>query len=390
MKIAIIPSADLSYNSGSIIYAKKLFQYLHQNGHEAFLLGSKKPNDIPEEYMKYIIINQHLLEHPIIDDRKVENLEYNNSLTIVVNYLLKLVDEYEIDIIHAHYGSFTSFGAFIANGLTGIPYIISSFGRDINIGYTSDTRIKWLIEKSFLDASSIIVSDESIKQRLIKIFEKFDITNKIIEIPMPLDNLVLKFGNIVIKEDVPIIATINSCFSPEKGIATILEAFARVTKKIECKLLIAGQDDHPEKVHEKYLCELVKRLKIEKKVEFLGYLKRQDVGELLRKSTIFVDARLKGNFSSVLLEAMFLNATVIASDTQASQKIIKNDFNGYLFPIGDADGLEKLLLLCLSTSNSLMGIKENTKVWVSEHGAEFLEEECFQKVLNVYKAVKGS
>lgn len=27
MKIVIIPSADLSYNSGSVIYAKELFKY---------------------------------------------------------------------------------------------------------------------------------------------------------------------------------------------------------------------------------------------------------------------------------------------------------------------------------------------------------------------------
>ena len=43
MKIALIPSADLSYNSGSIIYAKNLYKYLIDNHHEVFMLGSKMP-----------------------------------------------------------------------------------------------------------------------------------------------------------------------------------------------------------------------------------------------------------------------------------------------------------------------------------------------------------
>lgn len=45
MKIVIIPSADLSYNSGSVIYAKELFKYLLNEGHEVYMLGICVPED---------------------------------------------------------------------------------------------------------------------------------------------------------------------------------------------------------------------------------------------------------------------------------------------------------------------------------------------------------
>ncbi|OAB47996.1 glycosyltransferase family 4 protein [Paenibacillus antarcticus] len=387
MRIAIVPSADLSYNSGSIIYAKNLFKYLRTNGHQAFLLGSKKPTDIPEYLMPYIIINPLLLEHPIIDDRKVSSLEYSMSLSTVVNYLLELKKEYGLDIIHAHYGSFNSYGAYMVHEWEGVPYVISSFGRDMNIGYTSDHRIKWFIDQSLPKASRIIVADNDLRKSICSVSNDNTINERIVEIPMPLDQCIFEFERGNIPRNEPIIATINSCFSPEKGIETILIAFSKVIKNYPARLIIAGTDDHPEQVHLKYLHNLVIELEIEGCTEFVGYLPRSEVGSLLQTADVLVDARTKGNFSSVLLESMFLNTPVIASDTEAARKIVTDGYNGSLFNSNDVQGLERQLIRGLKDPLVWNEMKHNIQEWVDTFGSVYKDEHCFYQVLELFEQV---
>ncbi|MFB5761891.1 glycosyltransferase family 4 protein [Paenibacillus medicaginis] len=387
MRIAIIPSSDLSYNSGSVIYAKNLFTFLHAQGHKAYLLGSKMPLDLDSDLLPYVKINAGLLEHPVIDDRTVSSVDYGKSLSGIINYLLELHEEVGLDIIHAHYGSFNSFGAYVVSGLTKIPYVVSSFGRDINLGYEHDHRIKWLIDQSFLDASRILVTDQQIKARISLMFPNASIIDKINEIPMPLDSRIFEEGTVAFKEDLPILATINSCFSPEKGISTILDAFSILIKKIPCRLLIAGQDDHPQQVHRQSLENKVKRLGIQDAVTFLGYLDRNNVGYLLKKSTLLIDARLKGNFSSVLLEAMFMNTPVITTRNEGSIKIIEHGYNGLLFEPNDASELEANLMKCLQSSNTIIEFKNNMNSWVQRNGSLYREENGLMKVLEAFQEV---
>lgn len=384
MNIAIIPSADLSYNSGSIIYAKNLFNYLHSKGHRAFLIGSRVPEDISQDLMAYIIIEPSLLNHPVIDDRTVTNREYIDSIFAISRYLLDIVDRFGLDVVHAHYGSFNSYAAYLVHQMVGVPYIISSFGRDLNLGYKHDHRIRWFIDESFPKASAIIVTDEKLRKTAKALRRLEDSGEDIVEIGMPVDKRIFTKKVDVQLKPYPVIATINSCFSPEKGIEVILEAFSKLLQTTKARLIIAGTDDHPEQVHRHNLERIIKELDISQEVDFVGYLSREDVGLLLQSCNMLIDARVKGNFSSVLLEAMFTNTLVLASDTEASRKVITNGWNGRLFKIADATHLHQLMLEMLEDKESQREMKLNIKKWADLNGSEYLDEICFQKVEELY------
>ncbi|MFF2154597.1 glycosyltransferase family 4 protein [Paenibacillus chitinolyticus] len=389
MKIAIIPSADLSYNSGSIIYAKNLLRYLHARGHEAYLLGSKMPDDLPVELRSYIRIAPELLEHPIIDDREVATLEYGKSLNAITDYLLQLHQESELDVIHAHYASFNSYAAYVVNGLTRVPYVISSFGRDMNLGYMKDKRIAWLIEQSLPQAGKIIVTDPSLGAKIAKAAGTRSVEDKLIEIPMPFDDSVLKEDARLPREvsgASSYICTVNSCFSQEKDIDTILRSFVRVKKFFPGKLVIAGQDDHPSGIHETRLRRLTEDLGLSEDVIFTGYLKRGEVGMLLKHSEALVDARLEGNFSSVLLEAMYTGTPVVASRNAASLKIIEDGINGHLFEPGDSNTLESKIELALSEPEQKR-LRVQMNAWLEIGGKRYREENCFASTLSVLEEV---
>lgn len=76
MNILIIPSAELSYNSGSVIFAKELYKHLISQNNNVYMLGNCLPEDLPSQYQANIIIKRHLLFHPIIDDRPVSNEQH--------------------------------------------------------------------------------------------------------------------------------------------------------------------------------------------------------------------------------------------------------------------------------------------------------------------------
>lgn len=389
MKIALIPSADLSYNSGSIIYAKNLYKYLIDNHHEVFMLGSKMPNDLSDTYIKNITISNNLLEHPIIDDRNITNQEYLDMFNSIVSFLLKVDKEcHGLDIIHAHYASINSYAALFASKLINVPVIVSSFGRDINIGFNRDCRIKKMIISSFNEAQGIIAADKNIKDYInINIVKK---ESNIKVIGMPLDITIFKAGDKIVKNPKKIIiSTINSCFSEEKGIEKIINAFYEINKKYpDTVLYIAGTDDHPKKIHEKRIKKLIENKKIQDKVIFTGYLNRENVGSLLKNTDIYIDARENSNFSSVLLEAISIGTPIIASRNMGSLKVIIHDYNGLLFNQYSHKELLKCIDDLITHKNKRKRLSENGKKWLKKEGNKYLPEYCFNEVMKFYKSVQ--
>uniref|UniRef100_UPI00402985CA glycosyltransferase family 4 protein n=1 Tax=Eshraghiella crossota TaxID=45851 RepID=UPI00402985CA len=389
MKIVIIPSADLSYNSGSVIYAKELFKYLLNEGHEVYMLGICVPEDINEEYKANIKVKKNLLFHPIIDDRPIENIQHLKMGEGILEALTEIYEEWgKIDIIHAHYASINSYMAVIFKKFINTSVVVSSFGRDLNIGYELGGILEEFIEYSYQNADKIIVSDSMMKNKVTDMFcwingDKIDIC------PMPLDEKVLAKGDFVNgdKNEV-VISTINSCFTPEKGIDGIILAFSKVVKKHgNCKLYIAGQDDDDNNVNYLRLQNLVEQLGLKNEVVFTDYLSREDVGRLLNSTDVFIDARMKGNFSSVLLEAEFKHKVIIASNNEASKKIITNGVNGLLFEIGNISELEEKILFILENEVIRKELIQGTREWSEGNGKEYTSEICMRKIVEIYKSV---
>ena len=141
-----------------------------------------------------------------------------------------------------------------------------------------------MIISSFNEAQGIIAADKNIKDYInINIVKK---ESNIKVIGMPLDITIFKAGDKIVKNPKKIIiSTINSCFSEEKGIEKIINAFYEINKKYpDTVLYIAGTDDHPKKIHEKRIKKLIENKKIQDKVIFTGYLNRENVGSLLKNT----------------------------------------------------------------------------------------------------------
>lgn len=241
----------------------------------------------------------------------------------------------------------------------------------------------WIRSRRF--SSRIVVSEDELGKKIIDIIPKIK-ENKIITIPMPLDDRILQDGvqDIIEKDsDAIIISSINSCFTPEKGIDDVLEAFALISKNTNCKLYIAGQDDDEKQLNYKKIIRKISELNIKDKVYLLGYISREQVGKLLEQTDIFIDARYKGNFSSVLLEAQFKKSVTIASDNDAAKKIITNGQNGLLYPVGNVKLLANTIEKLIYNKELYNNLEKGMNKWCNTKGKEYNKEYCLKKIMQV-------
>jgi len=117
---------------------------------------------------------------------------------------------------------------------------------------------------------------------------------------------------------------------PEKGLHTLLDAFARVNANhADARLLIVGSGPMlPELEGRAAALGLADRFRFQSAVP--------NVAEWLRAMDIFVLPSLSEALSNSLMEAMACGCCAIASDTGGNPELIRDGETGLLFPPGDA------------------------------------------------------
>ena len=209
----------------------------------------------------------------------------------------------------------------------------------------------------------LVISDEMkkegeeiypfLKEKFFRIYNSFDF-NKIREKSLQENTIKQKE---YLKDNY--IVAVGRLEETQKDFTTLIEAYALVESKIKEKLFIIGEGRH-----RKELENLVKKLKIEEKVLFMGY--QSNPFPWIKNSNLFVHSSKFEGLPTVLIEAMILERPIIATDCPTGPKeILENGKNGELFEVGNykelALKIENLLNNELKRkqyiSNSLKGIE---------------------------------
>jgi len=128
--------------------------------------------------------------------------------------------------------------------------------------------------------------------------------------------------------------------SPIKNLETIIRAVPKLKNpKIIFDLIGPFEEEYKKK-----LDYLIKQLKIEKQVNFLGpiYDLKKKI-QMIDKYNFFVLSSRREAMPQALIEAMARGKIVFASKTQGGKEIIQDNENGFLFRIGDSDELANLI-----------------------------------------------
>ncbi len=122
----------------------------------------------------------------------------------------------------------------------------------------------------------------------------------------------------------------------DKGLEYLLEAIGLLGDDIV--LNIVGDTCHDPEYYKK-LVEIVRKLKIEEKIFFHGYIDKEELKQFCQGADIFVLPSVVEGFGAVLLEVMSAGLPIVASNVGGIPELIKDGYNGVLVPPKEGSSL---------------------------------------------------
>jgi glycosyltransferase EpsD len=126
-------------------------------------------------------------------------------------------------------------------------------------------------------------------------------------------------------------------FIDRKNHAFLIKNSEKIRQQLpDVKIIFSGRGMLMRKMQ-----SLASRLGVMDMIIFLGF--RNDVNVVISSSDIGISVSKQEGLGLHLVECMFCNLPVIASQDRGHREIIKNGFNGYIFEQGDIDSFIDLV-----------------------------------------------
>jgi glycosyltransferase involved in cell wall biosynthesis len=161
-----------------------------------------------------------------------------------------------------------------------------------------------------------------------------------------------------------------------KGILDLMRAFARIAEKEpKTVLALAGREEEP---YAGKVKALVKKLRLENTVKFLGPVPNEGVVHLMRACDLFVHASRGGEgIPRAVLEAMACGRPVVATKVGGVREAVRDGETGYTVEVGDIDGFAEAALRLLRDEKLRRRLGRNARLVVEE---EFNYEKVIPKL----------
>jgi len=335
-----------------------------------------------------------------------------NSILSRVFYLLEslfaavnLTKKYNINIITCHAGHLT-------NGV--VAYLASRITRRkclIRVNEDNVTEFRLFVEKTQNKIFGNKILIKVIMFCLIKIernlFKHVDwivtqgpadylkirkITNKITFLPLWVDaknfkplprNQIYKLRAEVVKDANKKVILYVGRFVPEKDIETLFRAFKILTTfRKNVVLLMVGTGQRGQ-----YYRNYAKSLGINNKVRFEGFILHEKLPPYYNLADIYVMPSFSEELSNTVLEALACGVPVIATDISSNLYLVKDEENGFIFPVRNHIALaEKVLYvldLCGKFPDKITKISANARKSIQRYTEESMGEAYKQVIIKL-------
>lgn len=340
MNIAIVCYAT---SGGSGVVATELGMQLAKRGHKIHFISSEVPFRLIGPWKKNIYYHEvDTFDYPLFEEPP-----YDLALATKI---YQVVTQNNIDVIHSHYAVPHSVSAYLAQQMALankqiVGTITTLHGTDVSIVGDEPTLrdvVAFALSKSDVvtSVSQAMASEAEDKYNLNK---KVQVIYNFVNIQPPAktpEDLKDVFG----ANDSNIITHISN-FRQVKRIEDVIRVFNKINKKVDSKLLLIGDGPEQRAAH-----KLAVKLNVSNKIHFLGL--QSSIEKLLAISDLFLLPSEKENFSLSALEAMSCGVPVIATQVGGMAEMIDNGKDGYLFDVGDIDGMAEAGIKLLDDKDS--------------------------------------
>ncbi len=284
---------------------------------------------------------------------------------------IMLISKNRYSVINTHFVLPSGPVGFLLGKIFRIPNIVSLHGGEI---YDPSKKmsphksrfwssiIKYLLNR----ADSLVAQSSNTAGNAVKYYNP----NKEIHIiPLPfhppkvykVTRSEFKFLNL--KNDDFILVTCGRLVK-RKAIDVLIRALSKIPSE-KFKLLIMG--DGPEREN---LERIVRKLELENKVFFLGFVDDMEKYKYLNIADIFTLTSMHEGFGIVYMEAMFCGLPIICSNEGGQVDFLKNKENAVLINVGDIEACANAILLLYKDKKMYKKLSDNNRKKVKEFYAE--------------------
>jgi N-acetyl-alpha-D-glucosaminyl L-malate synthase BshA len=295
----------------------------------------------------------------------------------LASQMAHITKKHKLDLLHAHYAIPHAVSAYIAQQMTGVPFIVTLHGSDVHTlgadpAYQPATRYA-------VEAANAVTC---VTKHICQTAEKtLGVKCKINPITNFTDPEQFKPGPCIHRCEQHQKQLVHvSNFRPVKRVGDLVTAFAQIASEVpDAKLLLLG--DGPERPNVE---RLIRDFDLADRVQCPGF--KRDIYTYLRCARAFVlCSELEGAPLSIL-EAMSSGLPVVATEVGGVPELITDGENGLLVPFGDIAALANRMYAVLTDDVLATRLGEQARKRIlANHTAEQVipqYEAVYESILN--------
>jgi N-acetyl-alpha-D-glucosaminyl L-malate synthase BshA len=318
---------------GSGVLATELGLELARRGHSVHFITYAVPIRLNDSIPNVFFHKVEVPEYPLF--------EYPSYCLSLASKIAEVSLCQGLDLLHAHYAIPHAASALLARLILGraeFKIITTLHGTDITL-VGNQPALKMAVNFSMAKSEGLTAVSHFLKQKTL---DEFGIRKEIRVIPnfVDIEKFSAKYSSKLANKlglgQEKILCHISN-FRPLKRINDVISVFHNVHKKIKSRLLLIG--DGPERKNAERLSQ---QLGIYDNILFLG--KQNALAQFLSLADLLLLPSETESFGLVALEALSCQVPVIATRVGGLPELIKDGETGYLFSVGDVEGMSKTAL----------------------------------------------
>ncbi len=293
----------------------------------------------------HLTVGGNVFIHSLLIGKNAETLHFQSIFDVFryswtgYRFSRKLLSGGHFDAIHAFFSVPCGVQAYLLGRRFRIPYIVSLRGADVP-GYSERFSLLYIVLRPIIRcvwkrAAAVIANSSGLKQLALRTNAKQEISI----IPNGIDSEHFRPKKEMRPQGVFIITLGASRVTARKGIQYLIEAVSRLVAKYpRIRLKILGDGNDRERLE-----KMVKELKLENHVSFLGRIPRDETASYYQEASVFVLPSLNEGMSNAMLEALASGLPIIATDTGGSQELVADGENGFIVEMKSAEDIAEKL-----------------------------------------------
>ncbi len=316
MKIGIVCYPSIG---GSGLVATELGVSLARIGHQVHFISYSTPFKLPRFEPNISFHSVDAINYPLFNQSL-----YTFALTAKI---IEVANDYELDVVHAHYSIPHSLCAHLAREITSRDFRIVTTLHGTDVTIVGQDKPLYPINRYGIEQSDVVTTVSNYQRdhttRHFKINKPIRVIHNFIdpEAFKP-DPDGMKCRNCMADADEKIIMHVSNFREPKNPIG-VIKAFAEARKQVNARLVLVG--DGPGVSEIRHLC---RDLGICKHVSFVG--KIDNVETVIPVADCVLQPSYRESFGMVMLEAMSCGVPVVASKIDGIPEVVLDGETGLL------------------------------------------------------------